>query len=133
MKILISYLATLFSLLIVDFVWLSFVAQKFYEKHMSFLFTKPINILPVIFFYPIYALSILILITIPSTGTQSWYSVALKGLFLGIAAYGAYDLTNHATIAKWPLKMTLVDMTWGAVLTILISLISFFVYKNIKF
>jgi uncharacterized membrane protein len=29
-------------------------------------------------------------------------------------AFGVYDLTNYATLDRWPLALTVVDMAWGA-------------------
>lgn len=40
----------------------------------------------------------------------------LRGALLGALAYGFYDFTNYATLAKWTLEMTLVDMMWGTLL-----------------
>jgi uncharacterized membrane protein len=38
------------------------------------------------------------------------------GAFFGLCTYGVYDLTNHATLRDWPATLTIVDMTWGAVI-----------------
>lgn len=35
---------------------------------------------------------------------------------LGFFTYGIYELTNYATIKKWPLFMVLTDTLWGGVL-----------------
>lgn len=32
-------------------------------------------------------------------------------------AYMTYDLTNHATLRIWSLKVTILDMIWGTALT----------------
>jgi uncharacterized membrane protein len=31
--------------------------------------------------------------------------------------YAAYDLTNLATIERWPVLVTVVDLAWGAALS----------------
>jgi uncharacterized membrane protein len=36
-----------------------------------------------------------------------------------------YDLTNLATLKDWPLIVTLVDIVWGVVLCVTISLVGF--------
>lgn len=41
----------------------------------------------------------------------------LDGLWIGLVTYAAYDLTNLATIDRWPLLVTVVDLAWGAVLS----------------
>ena len=35
---------------------------------------------------------------------------------LGATVYGVYELTNHATLDKWPIWMVVVDTLWGAAL-----------------
>lgn len=127
-----AYVATIIPLAVLDAVWLTFVAKGFYSTHMSFLFSKTINFTPVLFFYPIYAFVVLMLVVMPAVAANSWVEALWRGALLGLAAYGAYDLTNHATIAGWPLKMTLVDMGWGVVVTALTSVIAYFIISHFK-
>ena len=35
------------------------------------------------------------------------------GAFLGLVAYGTYDLTNWATQKDWPKAFAIVDLIWG--------------------
>jgi hypothetical protein len=42
---------------------------------------------------------------------------AMLGGFLGMIAYGTYDLTNWAVMKNWPVAMSLVDIVWGTVLS----------------
>jgi uncharacterized membrane protein len=51
---------------------------------------------------------------------------------LGLMAYGAYDLTNQATINGWPTIMTLVDIGWGISVTALTSLVAYFIVINFR-
>jgi uncharacterized membrane protein len=46
----------------------------------------------------------------------NWMEAGGRGAALGFAAYGIYDLTNYATLAKYPLSFALTDITWGTVL-----------------
>ena len=54
---------------------------------------------------------------------------ALHGGALGLAMYGLYDLTNYATLAKYPLTFLLTDMTWGTVLCATIAAVGFWCKK----
>ena len=36
---------------------------------------------------------------------------------LGLAAYGAYDLTALSVVRGWPLKLSLIDLAWGGMIT----------------
>lgn len=48
--------------------------------------------------------------------SKSLQQATLKGVGLGLAMYGVYDLTNYATLTNYTLSMTLTDMAWGTVL-----------------
>jgi len=41
--------------------------------------------------------------------------------------YATYDLTNLATLKDWPLRMTLVDLAWGAVLAASVASITYWI------
>jgi hypothetical protein len=41
----------------------------------------------------------------------------LLGALFGLVAYATYDLTNLATLQRWPIGVTLIDLAWGAFLT----------------
>jgi uncharacterized membrane protein len=125
MNIFIKYISTIVPLIVLDGVWIMIIAKSFYAEKMGFLFSKSINMTPVLFFYPIYSLAILLLAILPAVKSNSWQEALWRGAILGIAAYGAYDLTNHATIKGWPLSMTLLDMFWGTLVTALVSLIAY--------
>ncbi|NCA97599.1 MAG: DUF2177 family protein, partial [Bacteroidia bacterium] len=32
----------------------------------------------------------------------------------GLVTYSTYDLTNFATLKKWPLNVTIADVIWGS-------------------
>jgi uncharacterized membrane protein len=57
-----------------------------------------------ILFYLVHALGIVVF-AVPLAG--SWVSL------FGFCVYGAYDLTNLATLRGWPLTVSVVDLAWG--------------------
>jgi uncharacterized membrane protein len=56
----------------------------------------------------------------------------LRGGFLGLVAYATYDLTNLATLDRWPLLVTAVDMAWGATLAALTTLVAVWIWRRIS-
>ncbi len=132
MNIFLSYITTLILLIGLDTLWIVVVAKKFYAEHISFLFGKSVNFVPVAFFYPIYALGVILLVVGPAISSNSWVEALWRGALLGLVAYGAYDLTNHATISNWPLIMSLVDIAWGVTITALTSVVTYFVISAFK-
>ncbi len=132
MNLLLTYIATLVPMIVLDAIWILVVAKNFYAEQMGFLFTKSVKILPIAFFYPLYAFVILMLVVLPGISSGSWVGVLWRGALLGLAAYAAYDLTNHATIDRWPISMTVVDILWGVVVTALTSAIAYFFITSFK-
>lgn len=132
MSIILKYLATLTPLLALDALWILVLAKSFYAREMGFLFAKNANLVPVAFFYPIYTVGVLLLAVLPALGSGSWVEALWRGAVLGLVSYSAYDLTNHATISGWPLKMTLVDIGWGTLVTALTSLIAYLIIVSLR-
>jgi uncharacterized membrane protein len=129
-KILYSCGASLLLILIIDFCWLSIMVPKFYIVHLSHIFSGGFNYAIALIFYTLYSFGITHLILLPGMHMKlSTAAVMGNGFILGLVAYGAYDLTNHATIKDWPAIVTVVDMAWGAVLTAIVSAV---VYKSIN-
>ncbi len=124
---LVSYFIALSLLIIIDGIWLSFVIRKFVVENIGHLMADSVKAGPVIAFYPLYALAITVLVVVPAIqGDFSLWKVFLFGGLLGLAAYGAYDLTNHATLKGWPFLMTVTDMSWGVMMTGTVSVLTFY-------
>lgn len=124
------YLYTLLPLLIIDAIWL-YSMGGVYKKWIGHLMAPSFSLFPAAVFYPLYAAGVMFLIVMPALKTESsLMSVFLTGAILGLLAYGAYDLTNHATLRDWPLVMTVVDMAWGAFVTGLVSTIAVYLSRS---
>lgn len=126
-----TYITILVSLLGIDLIWIGLVAKNFYQKHIGFIMADKFSITPAIIFYALYAFGIMYFVVNPALASKSLSSAAFRGALLGLLAYGAYDLTNQATLANWPLKVTIVDMLWGMVVTALVSTIAYLVISKI--
>ncbi len=107
------YAATVVSFLVLDGLWLGVVAASFYKKHLGYLMADTVNWYAVLFFYAIYAAGLVLLVIQPSLAKPLLMAFAF-GAVAGLMAYGAYDLTNQATIKDWPFVVTLVDLAWGS-------------------
>ena len=110
------YVLTVPVFFLIDMTWLGFVAQRVYQSQIGFLL-GPVNWPAAIIFYLLYIVGIIIFAVTPAIHGQSWTTALLYGALFGFFAYGTYDLTNLATVKDWPLMITLIDMTWGVVLT----------------
>jgi len=126
-----SFLINFLFLLVFDGMWLGVVAKNFYKKWIGHLMADSPNWLAGGLFYPLYVLGLTVFVVLPAVKNQnSLFSVFLLGALFGLVAYGTYDLTNQATLKNWPLIVTLVDLTWGAMLSGSISLLTTVILKS---
>lgn len=108
------YLTTVGLFLLLDGLWIGVIAAGFYKKYLGYLMADNVNWYAVAVFYAVYAAGLVLLVVQPHMGKPILTAFAL-GAVAGLMAYGAYDLTNQATIKDWPLAVTLVDMAWGSI------------------
>lgn len=128
--ILLSFVASLLTMLIIDGAWLATMMKRFYAVRIGHLLSDSPQIFPVVVFYLVYALGLTMLVLLPAIeGNYSLMRLLLSGALFGLVAYGTYDLTNQATMKAWPLMVTIVDMIWGASLTGVVSVIAVYITK----
>ena len=109
----------------IDMVWLGVIAKKFYRQKLGFILSPEVNWTAAIIFYLIFIGGILFFAVMPALKEESWKIAALNGSVLGLLCYATYDLTNMATLKKWPLVIVIVDMIWGTVLSGSVALLSY--------
>lgn len=125
LKLLSSYaIATVFFFAI-DMLWLGVIAKKLYREKLGFILSDEVNWTAAFVFYFIYIAGILFFAVYPALRDFSWQTALLNGAVLGFLCYATYDLTNMATIAKWPLQIVLIDIVWGTVLTGSVSILTY--------
>ena len=112
-----AYLSAAICMLILDSIWLSTMASRFYRPLLGDLLLNDFRVGPAIAFYFLYLAGVLFLAIMPALDAGKWTVAAVNGLVLGLVAYATYDLTNQATLRVWPVVITLVDLAWGAFLT----------------
>ena len=113
----IGYAAAGVVFLVLDLIWLSTVGRALYWPALGSIFSERVNIPAAAAFYPLYLLGILWLAVQPGLRAQSLLTTCGMGAMLGLIAYATYDLTNLATLKTWSVKVAIVDMAWGSILT----------------
>lgn len=115
MPILILYLLTLVTFLILDGIMLGFVLVPAFQSAIGPLLAAQPAWLPAGLFYLLYPLATVALASSPAlrAGGAAWP----RGSILGAAAYGTYELTNWSILAGYPAWLALTDWAWGTVLT----------------
>jgi uncharacterized membrane protein len=109
----------------IDMVWLVLVAKRFYQEQIGSLMRPDINWFAAIIFYLLFITGLVIFVISPAIEKHSWMHALLFGALFGLITYATYDLTNLATLKNWPLKVTIVDLIWGTVLSASISVITY--------
>jgi len=132
MQFLTSYLAALFAFLLIDFIWLKYVALGFYRSNIGHLMTESPNLIIAGLFYLVYIVGVVILAVNPALDKGSWVTACLLGGLLGLVAYGTYDITNLATLKNWPPIVAIVDIIWGTVLTASVATVSYFISAALR-
>lgn len=122
----IIYMITLAMFFLIDIVWLALIANKLYKDQIGFIMKDKPNWVVAILFYLIFVLGLVFFVIDPALLSESMLEALLRGMFFGFITYATYDLTNLATLDKWPLKITIIDLIWGTTLGGLVSIISYY-------
>jgi uncharacterized membrane protein len=115
------YFATLPIFLAIDFFWLGFLMSKFYKKELGPLSRGSSGSYETIWWaaaivYICIPLGI-VLFVLPQVKSNTIFPTAtVWGAIYGFILYAVYDMTNYALVAKWPLRMSIVDICWGMVI-----------------
>jgi uncharacterized membrane protein len=116
-SLIVAWLAAGIVFLALDMLWLGRMTGLFYRPLLGGLVAAKPNIPAAFAFYVVYVTGIVIFAIVPALARGDVMHAALLGACLGLFGYGAYDLTNQATLRSWHVHVTLVDMAWGVFLT----------------
>ena len=126
MSFITAYIVGLIAFLLIDFIWLKYIALDFYRSNIGHLMSDTPNLKVAGLFYLFYVVGVVILAVNPALEKQSWMIALFYGGLLGLVAYGTYDITNLATLKNYPAIVAIVDMIWGTVLTASVATASYF-------
>ncbi|MFN7791599.1 MAG: DUF2177 family protein [Cyclobacteriaceae bacterium] len=111
------YLIALPIFFMVDMIWLGLLAKNFYKNQIGFLMKPDVNWTAAIIFYLLFLVGVVLFVIEPALEKKDLMFALSRGALFGLITYATYDLTNLATLKDWPLKVVVVDMIWGAVLS----------------
>ncbi len=117
----IVYLLCLPFTLILDYIWLGRLMQGFYLSELGpYARVRGDTIVPVYWAAALVYLLLplgAVLFALPRVDPAApLLSSLIWGALFGLIVYGVYDLTNMATLERWPVKMVWVDIGWGTFL-----------------
>ena len=128
-----AYVASFFSFLVLDMIWLTVIAFEIFQSEVGGILRAEPNLLAAGAFYLIYILGLLILVIKPAVQQGSLVSAAWRGAVLGLTAYGTFDLTSLAVIQGWTVNAAVVDMIWGLVGTSSAAVVGFLAAGRAKY
>lgn len=129
MKWLIAYGVAALVFGALDACWLGYAGSRVYRPALGDLLAPDFRAGPALVFYALYL------------GGMIWFAVrpgladgvgaaALNGALLGGLCYATYDLTNQATLARWPAWLTVTDIVWGSFATALAASVTTLVARR---
>ena len=116
--------------LVVDLIWIGFIARTFYQDQLGFVLASSPNWTAAIIFYLMFVAGLLFFVVIPGLKKNDLKVSLFRAAVFGILTYGTYDLTNLALIEGWPVLVTAVDIVWGMILSIIVCLVSLKVSRH---
>lgn len=124
--IVLAYILTLPVFVLFDFGWAFFLMRDFYMQRIGHVLSGTVYLPAGVAFYLVIVFALYYLAIMPGYHAKSLSMTLINAAILGVAAYGTYDLTNMATIANWPLSITLVDMVWGGIVAAVSALAGYY-------
>ncbi len=125
-----AYIAALITFAIVDAAWLYFAGSNIYKPVLGDMLAPEVRLGPATAFYLLFPLGITIFATDPAIKANSVTPALIYGALFGIFTYATYDLTNFATLKNWSLKITIIDISYGAILCALSAAAAYAVVKT---
>lgn len=117
LKLLPAYLVTMTVMFVLDIIWLSIVAKPVYQQGIGHLMAAQPNLLFAALFYLIFVFGLVWYGLVPNRNQKGVKKTFIAAATFGFFVYASYDLTNLALLKDWPLGMSLMDITWGTLLS----------------
>lgn len=121
----IRYAIALAVFLVIDMIWLVWIARGLYKKELGYLMAEKVNMVAAFVFYMIFILGVVVFVVNPAVDNGKWHHALLYGLLFGFVTYSTYDLTNLATVKNWPIKITVIDLIWGSCVSSVTALVTY--------
>lgn len=112
-----TYIATLLTFLVVDAAWLMLYAGGLFMREVGPLLRPRPEWTAAGLFYLIYAAGLVALAVRPAIRDDSLATAALNGAILGLTAYATFELTALSILSGWSRTVAVVDIAWGTLVS----------------
>lgn len=123
MKWLIGYTVAALAFGALDACWLTVAGSRIYRPVLGDLLAADFRGGPAVLFYLVYLAGITWFAIRPGLA-KGVGTAALNAAMLGGLCYATYDLTNQATLARWPAWLSAVDIGWGSFATAVAAVVA---------
>ena len=128
-SILVTYISMLIFFVIAEIIVLSNIMQPLFKKHIGFLMNEQTNFSIASIFYLVYVAGVFWFATRAGIKSESSIVALFSGIFLGLLAFGTYEITNYVILKDWKLSLVLVDTSWGMIITGGMAFIGYKIYS----
>ncbi len=112
-----AFIACLVIFLGLDMIWLLWLGRPYYVNEIGPLLRAQPNLTAALAFYLVYAAGLTFFAIMPGLKAASPFMALGYGAIFGFVAYATYDLTNLAVMSGFTMRIALIDMAWGSVLS----------------
>ena len=105
----------------IDMIWLLGFGRSFYVEEIGGLLRASPNLWAAIAFYLVYAFGMVYFAVNGALQNGNPTQALLQGAIFGLIAYATYDLTSLAVLNGFTVKIAVIDMAWGSILTGVVS------------
>ena len=131
MSTVITYISMLIFFLIVDSIVIIKFMNPMFRSNIGEVMKEDINFAIAGIFYLFYVVGIYWFGTYTGLKANSILIGVASAAFLGLLAYGTYEITNFVVIKGWTPKMVIIDVIWGGFLSGMTALVGILVNRLI--
>jgi uncharacterized membrane protein len=131
LKFLIPFFAMVVTMALLDFLWIGYIAKQLYQTGIGHLMAPKPNLIAAGAFYLIFCAGLFWFAIIPHASEKGVVGPIIAAAIFGFCAYATYDLSNLATLKAWPTSLSLIDMAWGTLASVIAVAIGKTVFDNL--
>ncbi|MFL2803219.1 MAG: DUF2177 family protein [Paracoccaceae bacterium] len=117
MSIFVSYISMLIFFIVAEIIVLTNIMQPLFKKHIGFLMKEETNFSIAAIFYLVYVAGVFWFATRAGIKSESSLVAIFSGAFLGLLAFGTYEITNYVILKDWKISLVLIDTLWGIIIS----------------
>lgn len=114
---------------VAEIIILTNIMQPLFKKHIGFLMKEDTNFSVAAIFYVVYVAGVFWFATRAGIKSESFLVAILSGAFLGLLAFGTYEITNYVILKDWKIELVLFDTCWGILITGAMAFVGYKAYN----